>query len=209
MIRKPTWIDAYRSANPQKERDMEKPIVLKNDFGLGELKISIPQSQRIIFDKFAPNETELVLGDDFEMKEENGVFKVVRKEKKYPKTYEECCRLIGAKADRHYFYTKRDKEVDYPHEVKILSLLDDLRMLLICRDAYWKIAGEEMGLGKAWEPDWKNGKQKKYCIYNNSGYISKGVWYFTSDILVFPTEEMRDAFYENFKDLIEQCKELL
>ena len=25
----------------------------------------------------------------------------------------------------------------------------------------------------------------------------------------FPTEEMRDAFYENFKDLIEQCKELL
>ena len=27
--------------------------------------------------------------------------------------------------------------------------------------------------------------------------------------LSFPTEEMRDAFYENFKDLIEQCKELL
>jgi hypothetical protein len=28
-------------------------------------------------------------------------------------------------------------------------------------------------------------------------------------ILAFPTEEMRDTFYENFKDLIEQCKELL
>ena len=28
-------------------------------------------------------------------------------------------------------------------------------------------------------------------------------------ILTFPTEEMRDAFYENFKDLIEGCKELL
>ena len=28
-------------------------------------------------------------------------------------------------------------------------------------------------------------------------------------ILSFPTEEMRDAFYENFKDLIELCKEFL
>jgi hypothetical protein len=28
-------------------------------------------------------------------------------------------------------------------------------------------------------------------------------------ILAFPTEEMRDEFYENFKYLIEQCKELL
>ena len=28
-------------------------------------------------------------------------------------------------------------------------------------------------------------------------------------ILAFPTAEMRDAFYENFKELIELCKELL
>ena len=28
-------------------------------------------------------------------------------------------------------------------------------------------------------------------------------------LLVFPTEEMRDAFYENFKKEIEECKELL
>ena len=28
-------------------------------------------------------------------------------------------------------------------------------------------------------------------------------------ILTFPTKDMQDAFYENFKDLIEQCKELL
>ena len=30
-----------------------------------------------------------------------------------------------------------------------------------------------------------------------------------SALFVFPTAEMRDAFYENFKELIEQCKELL
>ena len=28
-------------------------------------------------------------------------------------------------------------------------------------------------------------------------------------ILIFPTEEMRDAFHENFKELIESVKELL
>ena len=28
-------------------------------------------------------------------------------------------------------------------------------------------------------------------------------------ILAFPTAEMCDVFYENFKDLINQCKELL
>ena len=28
-------------------------------------------------------------------------------------------------------------------------------------------------------------------------------------ILAFPTDEMRDAFYENFNELIGSCKELL
>ena len=30
-----------------------------------------------------------------------------------------------------------------------------------------------------------------------------------NSVFVFPTEEMRDAFYENFKSDIEICKELL
>ena len=28
-----------------------------------------------------------------------------------------------------------------------------LQKLIICRDVYWKIYGEQMGLGKPWEPD--------------------------------------------------------
>jgi hypothetical protein len=78
-----------------------------------------------------------------------------------------------------------------------------------CRDAYWKIAGEEMELGKPWEPDW-NSLDKKYNIYNYRGVISHD--YFTvidRCILSFPTEEMRDTFFENFKYLIESCKEFL
>lgn len=31
----------------------------------------------------------------------------------------------------------------------------------------------------------------------------------TDKILIFPAEEMRDVFYENFKSEIESCKEFL
>ena len=89
-------------------------------------------------------------------------------------------------------------------------------MLIICRDAHWKIAGEEMGLGKPWEPDWKNSEERRYCIVIIEGDINlpekvltKWILKVTNKILVFPTEEMRDAFYENFKKEIEMCKELL
>jgi len=66
-----------------------------------------------------------------------------------------------------------------------------------------------MGLGKPWKPDWKSGEQKKYCIYYGADIIQKGSWRNYNSILAFPTEEIRDEFFENFKDLIEQCKELL
>ena len=80
--------------------------------------------------------------------------------------------------------------------------------MLVCRDAYWKIAGEQMGLGKPWEPDFSD-DSPKYNIfkYENEITLSDNNW--SNRILAFPTIEMRDAFHDNFKDLIEQCKELL
>lgn len=82
----------------------------------------------------------------------------------------------------------------------------DLQKLLICRDAYWEIAGEQMGLGKSWEPDWKN-HEFKYCIKVLGNTLECVSEMNIQCILSFPTEEMRDAFYENFKELIEECKE--
>jgi hypothetical protein len=66
-----------------------------------------------------------------------------------------------------------------------------------------------MRLGKPWEPDWEDENQKKHIISSWLGTIQDLEENFVSLPLAFPTEEMRDAFYENFKDLIEQCKELL
>ena len=66
-----------------------------------------------------------------------------------------------------------------------------------------------MGLGKPWKPDWTKADERKYCIVNTEGNITKWVQKTTNKILAFPTEEMRDTFYENFKKDIEKCKDLL
>lgn len=116
----------------------------------------------------------------------------------YPKTYEECEKILGLE--------------DYIIEGCLgyeYKLLNAFQKLLMCRDAYCKIAGEQMGLDKPWEPDWNHINRKYYCIYNSKNNIVKNVIYSENKILAFPTEEMRDTFYENFKHLIEQCKELL
>lgn len=136
-------------------------------------------------------------------KDENGnvinATKIIleKKKKGYPKTYEECCKVLGIDTLGH-------SADGYKWEI-----LSTFQNLLICRDAYWKIAGEEMGLGKPWKPDWKN-HDIKYILFNQEGELdSINVSGPRNYILVFSTEEMRDAFYENFKEEIESCKELL
>lgn len=118
----------------------------------------------------------------------------------YPKTYDECCEVLNLGEDGN-LYTKG-------HQA---SLIQDFHKLFICRDAYWKIAGEEMGLGQPWKPDWEESDGGyRYCIRNQSNKIVlSNEWLGENYILAFPTAEMRDEFYKNFKELIEQCKELL
>lgn len=132
--------------------------------------------------------------------------------KSNPKTYKECCDVLVIPP--YYdlvYYTCKHGYNEYAKENKLLSLQNKLNILgkiLICRDAYWKIAGEQMGLGKSWEPNWMD-ETTKYGIgtYQNDIFVDNVVH--TNRILVFPTEKMRDAFYGNFRDLIEDCKELL
>lgn len=120
----------------------------------------------------------------------------VNKKPVYPKTYKECCDVLGID-------TIDNDAKGYKH-----FLVIQFQELLIARDAYWRIAGEQMGLGKPWKPDW-NWREYKFCIGIIYDEIEKFHAGSQNRMLSFPTEEMRDAFYENFKDLIESCKELL
>ena len=127
---------------------------------------------------------------------------------KYPTTYEECCEVVNAQWCGELCFGPHDGITRNDYNLKIIKTLEPLRKLLICRDAYWKIAGEEMGLGKPWEPDWTSINFVSAIVYEG-GYIQKIELRRRNAILVFPTEEMRNIFYKNFKDLIEECKELL
>lgn len=145
---------------------------------------------------------EYTLPDGYVFKDENGnvinATKIVleKKKKEYPKTYEECYQVTRLlKTSDIYGYKN--------------GLLFEFQKLLIARDAYWKLAGEELGLGKPWEPDWINQELPKYCIAGVGSQIKTAERYIVNTILAFPTFEMRDTFYKNFKELIEECKELL
>lgn len=101
------------------------------------------------------------LGGDYEVKVEDNITYIVKKQPQYPKTYEECCKIVHSDPK---FYIDTHLYSD---------ALEALYKLLICRDAYWKIAGEQMGLEKPWESNPSNEEQHRYAIYNYEGTIVK------------------------------------
>ena len=123
-----------------------------------------------------------------------------KKKKEYPKTYDECCEVLGIGS---YFEPEiRNATTEECHKFTKLIRLKR------CRDAYWKLYGEEMGLGKPWEPDW-NHLSDKWVLFYTSNRVGFQVAQTRHSVFAFPTEEMRDAFKENFDSDIEICKEFL
>ena len=132
---------------------------------------------------------EIVFNEGFELVNEGGKLYMKREKAQYPETYEECLDIV-----------------DTANIIFNIKKLMMFQRLLICRDAYWKIAGN-------WKPNWEIDDdgcgEVKFCIKYFGGTILKLETTESNTILAFQTEEMRDAFYENFKSLIEEVKELL
>lgn len=159
------------------------------------------------------DEVELNLGD-YKIEVRDGRTFAVKKKPKYPKTYKECCDVLLIPPYYNLRYHTYERGYNEYVTSNTLLLLEDklntLGKLIICCKAYWKIAGEEMGLGKPWEPDWQKTEERKFCIIRrNDNVVTKWETKTIVRFLAFPTEKMRDVFYENFKSLIERCKELL
>lgn len=155
---------------------------------------------------------EVILPEGYIFKDENGniinATKIVleKKKKEYPKTYEECCKILGVNSDNFLTITNYyDGEVETTnYERGLLNNIAALWYLLICRDAYWKIAD-------GWKEK-RKAELTRHVIYSTlSGEVIKCTTINSTAnyLLDFPTAEMRDAFYDNFKVLIERCKELL
>ena len=139
---------------------------------------------------------------------DNGMLvEYVEKKPVYPKIYEECCKALKISNRAQLSYTNPDVERGNTYLSGEKYLLDAFMKLRICRNAYWKIAGEQMGLGKSWQPSWSDTNEEVYGIQLVTD--DTNMIYHESAIFTFPTEEILNEFCENFKDLIEQCKELL
>ena len=167
------WEDYYYSIIEDEQRFYWTDDMFE---GLAEDTIQPVVFENIVF----PNENyadkvELCLGDDYEVVVEDGRTFVQKKKPKYPTTYEECRKVLGI-----------DEEMIVQGGWYKHSFICDFYKLLICRDAYWKIAGN-------WKPDYDN-------IYQEKWGAARGF------SLPFPTKEILDTFNENFEDLVKKCE---
>ncbi len=155
------------------------------------------------------NEKELILPDDWEVKEvvDNKII-IREKEKELPKTWKDCFEELKDKesiTDSSDIAMIRDSAKAWDKNRDVLPAgmgkpMLALCQLLICRNAWWRQLG--------WKPDWDK-PDEKHCIVRKGEAADKQIKSFESCILAFPTYEVRDQFLDLFRDLIEEAKELL
>ena len=204
----PAWPeDVVLMKSVEEETALNKWTGLKVELELSKSVIGVSNIESLRGERFMSGFVKAIIPPEgYQFVDENGniinATKIVleKKKKEYPKKFVDCCTILYPN-DNFQVVSQRVKG----HKG---DLLFHFQKLIICRDAYWKIAGEEMGLGKPWEPDWLDDNLKP-CIGTASNEIIKCTSYSDNTILAFPTAEMRDKFYENFKEEIEMCKELL
>ena len=127
--------------------------------------------------------------------------RIVKKRPAYPKTYEEACKVLGFKEPY-----KQDINV---HNSKYGDMLLAFYKLLLCRDAFWFVAGQELVLEDNWKPDIVNGVYTA-SIINRSGNVVKDSGFDCENkFLMFHSDEVRDKFLEYFWHLITICKDLI
>ena len=148
--------------------------------------------------RFDGNECQIALPEGYQFVDRDGniidtpLIMVKKTGIKYPKDYNECCNVLD------------------DDDKMSLEKMNELRKLVNARNAYWKLYGKENGLGGSWKPDYTNTSEKKFSIWVDFGEIKLGGAFTTTQmVLSFPTEEMRDAFFNAFRNDIEKCKELI
>lgn len=158
-------------------------------------------------------EVKIQVPEGYEIDKENSTFEnIVFKEidSKYSKTWEEFCGKNKIVESESYIDTSSniglscssfrgaqcDKNlIPFKFAEPMLALMQ----LLTIREREYT---------KGWEPDWNTGKGICCIAYNRTTFYI-GAFYVCQHVLSFPSREMADIFYSNWKDLIEIAKPLL
>ena len=129
-----------------------------------------------------------------------------------PKSWEEYCKINPyLTKDKEFFLRAAGiacisyadlKREEYPGIVPSRERVEQfliLNKLLQIRDYY----------NQGWEPDWDNEIENKFVITGERGELVLYVFSFTMCLFAFKTKELRDEFFENFKEDLEKIKEFL
>lgn len=153
-------------------------------------------------------EMKIQAPEGYEIDREKSTFeKIVFKkiERELPKSWEELKVVEGFYIDEDSHIhdcpmvdvLRKNKNV-FPTEEEAEACLA-LAQLCQLRDRY----------NDGWKPDWEDYEQFKWCIVFFKDNIRVAEYLFIKKMLAFKTEELRDKFLENFRDLIEIAKPLL
>lgn len=153
------------------------------------------------------NRKEIIIPQGWEIDEVRGNKIILMESKKeLPKTWGECIAKIRdlEYIDRNCIYKATLSAETASNHINNIPIglgkpMLALMQLLVCREVY----------RQGWKPDWTKGTENKYCIINNFNKIEPTYYSFVGRVLSFQSEEVRDKFLENFKDLIEEAKELI
>ncbi len=129
-----------------------------------------------------------------------------------PKTWEDFCATYPIKREQEECFIDENSEIcifsrrhrnskvrkNLLPNVKTARAFLALMQLIQLRDCY----------RQGWKPDWEQ-SYKKYCIYCEGNSVFPFDCIYNSRVLSFQSKEIRDEFLKNFKDLIEQAKELI
>jgi hypothetical protein len=130
----------------------------------------------------------------------------LHEEKKLPKTWEEWVEMNSIIKEEYFINTcgKVDSHQDGIRcglHYNNLSSKEDAESLL----ALIKLKRLRDCYNDGWLGDFKNG-ESKFCIEFNSDKIIKSLCINCNTFLSFRTQELRDEFLNNFRDLIEKSK---
>lgn len=135
---------------------------------------------------------------------------IYKKEKELPKTWEEFCKNNPRREGEFYINDIsqiRETPGSSRYMISDANVLPSKEyaeaMLTLCkliqlRDCY----------NDGWKPDWSQ-LDWKYVLYFYHDKIVDQTTCYSNTILYFKTADLRDTFYKNFKDLIEEAKLLL
>jgi hypothetical protein len=154
-------------------------------------------------------EMKIQVPEGYEIDRENSTFEniIFRKaERKLPKKWEDLENVNGYYADswgdvRCYYGVNTPDHTNkniFPTKEEAEACLA-LAQLCQLRDRY----------NDGWKPNWNSTAETKYVIEIFKNNIVKNLYGGKHRILAFKTEDLRDKFLENFKDLIETAKPLL